>query len=117
MNDYIDIPLRFHYFFTRKVMFVRYASGFVVFPGGYGTLDELFEALTLLQTGKLHPFPLVLVGRDYWDGQLDWLRTTALGAGNIDPQDLELVRYADGPEGVLAALEGTRRREPRRPLP
>ena len=78
-NPYCDICLQFHYFFVRKIMFVRYASGFVVFPGGFGTMDELFEALTLIQTGKITEFPVVLVGSDYWRGLVDWVRRAHAG--------------------------------------
>src|SRR3954452_22499458 len=78
MNEYVDLALNFHYFFTRKVMFVRYASGFVVFPGGFGTMDELFDASTLRQTGKIRYFPVVLLGSDYWSGLIDWLRASML---------------------------------------
>ena len=81
LNPYCDIGLEFHYFFTRKIMFVRYASGFVVFPGGFGTLDETFEALTLIQTGKIRHFPVVLVGSDYWGGLVDWIRERLAGRG------------------------------------
>ena len=90
-NPYVDVELRFHYFFTRKVMFVRYACGFVVFPGGFGTLDELFEALTLIQTGKVGHFPLVLAGSGYWQGLSDWIRERLLGEGKIAPADLDLL--------------------------
>src|ERR671937_3210038 len=83
INRYVDLPLQFHYFFTRKVMFVRYASAFVVFPGGFGTLDELFEALTLIQTGRIIHFPVLLVGRDYWGGLLGWLEERVGGEGKI----------------------------------
>ena len=82
-NPYLDIALEFHYFFTRKIMFVRYASGFVVLPGGFGTMDELWEALTLIQTGKIVEFPVVLVGTDYWRGMIDWVGDRMLGEGNI----------------------------------
>ena len=103
-NDYIDLYLEFHYFFTRKVVFVRYASAFVVLPGGYGTLDELFEALTLIQTGKIRHFPVVLVGRDYWEGLVEWMRERLLGEGKISPADIELIRPVDDAEEVLAAV-------------
>ena len=84
-NDWVDLPLVFHYFFTRKVMFVRYASAFVVFPGGFGTLDELFEAATLRQTRKIRHFPILLVERDYWQGLVDWLSGPVLAGGKIAP--------------------------------
>ncbi len=104
MNPYVDLPLEFHYFFTRKVMFVRYASAFVVLPGGFGTLDELFEALTLIQTGKVHHFPIVLVDGDYWNGLTGWLRERLLGDGMVSPEDLDLLQVADEPADVLTAI-------------
>jgi uncharacterized protein (TIGR00730 family) len=103
-NPYAHLRLEFHYFFTRKVMFVRYAVGFVVFPGGFGTLDELFEALTLIQTGKVMHFPVLLVGRDWWDGMLDWLRESLLATGKIAARDLDLVRTTDDPREVVEAI-------------
>jgi len=113
LNEYVDLPLTFHYFFTRKVMFVRYASGFVVFPGGFGTLDELFEAATLRQTQKIRYFPIVLAGSGYWSGLLDWLRTTVETAGNISPRDVESLVLADSPQDVLDAVEAVEHRRPR----
>jgi hypothetical protein len=104
MNPYVDLPLEFHYFFTRKVMFVRYAGAFVVFPGGFGTLDEVFEALTLIQTRKIRHFPIVLVESGYWDGLVDWLRGRVLAEGNIGAEDLEIVSVADDPDEVLRAV-------------
>jgi uncharacterized protein (TIGR00730 family) len=104
-NPYVDIPLRFHYFFTRKVMFVRYSCAFVVLPGGFGTMDELFEALTLIQTGKILHFPVVLLGNHYWNGLLDWLRETMLAEGKISPADLGLLRVADTPEQAVAMVQ------------
>jgi uncharacterized protein (TIGR00730 family) len=115
-NPYIDRPLRFHYFFTRKVMFVRYASAFVVFPGGFGTLDELFEALTLIQTRKIRGFPLVLVGRDYWSPLVGWLHERVLGEGKISPADLELFTIVEDAEEIVAIVsEASERRSARRP--
>jgi uncharacterized protein (TIGR00730 family) len=113
VNEYVDVALDFHYFFARKVMFVRYASGFVVFPGGFGTLDELFEAATLRQTQKIRYFPIVLVGRDYWSGMVDWLRDTVLAEGNIGPADIEALEVHDTTGEVLETLEGVEHRRPR----
>jgi uncharacterized protein (TIGR00730 family) len=113
-NPYQDIALTFHYFFTRKIMFVRFASGFVVLPGGFGTLDELFEALVLIQTDKIRHFPVVLVGRDHWAPLLDWLRARLADDGYIDPADLDLVAVTDDPDEVVrlaargADLQGRR---------
>jgi uncharacterized protein (TIGR00730 family) len=100
-NPYQDIELTFHYFFTRKLMFVRYATAFVVFPGGLGTLDELFEALVLIQTDKIRHFPVVLMGGSFWDGLLEWMRDTLLVEGMIDPEDLDLVQLTDDPEEAV----------------
>ena len=100
-NDYLDLRLDFHYFFARKVMFVRYSGAFVVLPGGFGTLDELFEALTLIQTGKIRHFPVILVGSAFWGDLVDWLRDRLLAAGTISPSDVELVRVTDDPEEVV----------------
>jgi hypothetical protein len=113
VNDYVDVALDFHYFFARKVMFVRYASGFVVFPGGFGTLDELFEAATLRQTEKIRYFPIVLVGSDYWAGLVDWLRDPVLAEGNIGPADLEALAVRDRAVEVLEMLEAVDHRRPR----
>src|SRR5215212_3433688 len=99
-NPYCDIALEFHYFFVRKIMFVRYASGFVVFPGGFGTMDELWEALTLIQTDKIRQFPVVMVGTGYWRGLLDWVGDRMLAEGNIAPEDLALWTLTDDPAEV-----------------
>ena len=115
MNPYVDLGLEFHYFFARKVMFVRYASGFVVFPGGFGTLDELFESLTLIQTGKIRDFPVVLVGRDYWQGLIDWLQERALAEGKVDATDLALMSVTDEPREVVEILLSAAHRQARRP--
>jgi uncharacterized protein (TIGR00730 family) len=112
-NAFQDIPLRFHFFFTRKVMFVRYASAFVVFPGGFGTLDELFEAATLRQTRKIRHFPIVLVGTAYWQGLLDWLRGPMLEGGKIAPHDVERLQLTDDLDEVLAIVEAAEHRTPR----
>ncbi len=95
LNPFVDIGINFRYFFARKTMFVKYAQGFVVLPGGFGTLDELFEALTLVQTGKVTSFPIVLMGREHWGGLVDWLRGTVLGTGKISDPDLELISLTD----------------------
>lgn len=106
-NPYIDKDksLYFDYFFVRKVMFVKYAQGFVVLPGGFGTLDELFEALTLIQTEKIARFPIILVGSEFWNGLLDWVRTTMLQAGNIKEEDLGLIQLVDTAEEVVASID------------
>jgi uncharacterized protein (TIGR00730 family) len=95
VNQYVDLGVEFRYFFARKTMFVKYADGFAIFPGGFGTLDELFESLTLIQTGKIRHFPVVLVGTEYWAGLLDWLRREAVARGTIDPLDLDLFSCTD----------------------
>ncbi|MCZ7418950.1 TIGR00730 family Rossman fold protein [Verrucosispora sp. WMMA2121] len=95
INEWVDLAIDFRYFFARKTMFVKYAQAFVVLPGGFGTMDELFEALTLVQTGKVTRFPVVLMGVDYWQGLLDWLRDTMAAEGKIGPVDLELICVTD----------------------
>jgi uncharacterized protein (TIGR00730 family) len=112
-NPYCDIALEFHYFFARKIMFVRYASGFVVFPGGFGTMDELWEALTLIQTGKIIEFPVVLVGSDYWRGLVDWVGERMLAEGNISPGDLDLWTLTDEPAEVRDVLMAAAHRQAR----
>jgi len=97
-NDWVQVGVEFRHFFVRKTMFVKYAQGFVIFPGGYGTLDELFEALTLSQTGKIEHFPIVLFGCAYWTGLLSWLRDEALEQRMVSAEDLDLVRITDDPE-------------------
>jgi hypothetical protein len=113
-NPYLDVSLEFHYFVARKVMFVRYASGFVVFPGGFGTLDELFEAATLRQTEKIRHFPVVLFGSRYWGRLVDWLRDSACAEGKISPEDVETLELTDDPDRVLQVLAGVDHRRPRR---
>jgi uncharacterized protein (TIGR00730 family) len=112
-NPYCDISLEFHYFFARKIMFVRYASGFVVFPGGFGTMDELFEALTLIQTGKITEFPVVLVGTEYWRGLAEWLSERMLSEGKIAPADMELFTLTDDPFEVRDLLMSAAHRQAR----
>ncbi len=109
-NPYLDLPLRFRYSFTRKLMFVRYATAFVIFPGGFGTLDELFELAALAQSGKVQPPSIVLVRRTYWEPLFDWLRYTVLGEGKISAGDLELFSFADD-EDQVAACVGAASRE------
>jgi uncharacterized protein (TIGR00730 family) len=104
-NDYVDIALRFRHFFVRKVMFVRYACAFVIGPGGFGTLDELFEALTLIQTATIEHFPVILVGEGEWDGLLEWLRTNALADHRIDDADLAGIEIVAGPEEVVRIVD------------
>lgn len=106
-NFFIDSKynLRFRYFFIRKVMFIRYAQGYVFLPGGFGTLDELFEALTLIQTKKIHPFPIYMMGKDYWAGLMDWIKEIMMGQECISPEDLKLIQITDNPEEVANGIE------------
>ncbi|MDX3002810.1 TIGR00730 family Rossman fold protein [Kribbella solani] len=104
MNEWVDIGMNFRYFFTRKTMFVKYAQGFVVMPGGFGTLDELFEALTLAQTRKVTSFPVVLFGSAYWGGLVDWLRTTMLADGKISPADLDMFVVTDDVDEAISYI-------------
>ena len=110
-NEYLDIALRFRHFFARKVMFVRYASAFVIGPGGFGTLDETFEALTLIQTATIRHFPVILVGEGEWDGLLDWLRARALADRRIDPSDLAGLRVSADPAEVARIVVAARERQ------
>jgi uncharacterized protein (TIGR00730 family) len=109
-NPYVRVPINFRYFFIRKTMFVKYAEAFVIFPGGYGTLDELFEALTLIQTGKIHNFPIILYDSAYWRGLIDWLQDTLLAGQKIAAPDIELLTLRDDPEGVVQAILDRRER-------
>ncbi|MCC6758293.1 MAG: TIGR00730 family Rossman fold protein [Candidatus Omnitrophica bacterium] len=104
-NPYVKTLINFHYFFCRKVMFVKYAKAFVIFPGGYGTMDELFESLTLIQTQRIERFPVILVGKDYWKGLLDWLRNTMAAEKNIDMKDLEMFKVVDAAEEVVKEIK------------
>ena len=108
-NAYVRRSLFFRFFFVRKTMFAKYSMAFVVFPGGYGTLDELFEALTLIQTGKVSVFPVVLFGKAYWQGLVDWLRQTMLAEGKINPEDLNLFHVTDDPEEVVKIIDSAKR--------
>jgi len=103
-NSFQDIKVDFRYFFVRKLMFVKYAVAYVIFPGGYGTMDELFEALTLIQTKKIRSFPVVLVGKDYWQGLIEWMKSSLLAKGAISPEDLDLMHIVDEPEEVCAII-------------
>ena len=105
INPYVDVAVRFRHFFARKLMFVRYASGFVVMPGGFGTLDELFEALTLIQTGKIHEFPVVLVGADHWRGLRAWLRDGLALTGLTSPNDTDLLVVSDDPNQIADLVQ------------
>jgi uncharacterized protein (TIGR00730 family) len=110
VNPYVDLEVEFRYFFVRKTMLVKYAQGFVIFPGGFGTMDELFESLTLIQTGKIRNFPVVLYSSAYWAGLIDWLKTTLLAEGKVSAADLDLLRLVDTPEQardqILAGIRG-----------
>jgi uncharacterized protein (TIGR00730 family) len=101
LNQYVDLGIEFRYFFARKTMFVKYADAFVIMPGGFGTLDELFESLTLIQTGKVRDFPVILVGREYWQGLIEWMRGVQLSAGAIAEKDLALLKLTDDPDEVV----------------
>ena len=111
LNEYVDLGMDFRYFFVRKVMFVKYAEAFVIFPGGFGTLDELFEALTLIQTGKVDNFPVVLYGAEYWEGMLRWIRERPLYEEKISPQDLDLLIVTSDIDEACQAI--TRHRQSR----
>jgi len=104
LNDYVNVGLEFRYFFVRKTCFIKYSQAFVVLPGGFGTMDELFEALTLVATGKITKFPIVLVGRQYWAGLLSWLKDTMLARANIGSDELALLSLADKPDEVVEII-------------
>ncbi len=107
LNHWVDLGVNFRYFFVRKTMFVKYAQAFVILPGGFGTLDELFEALTLVQTRKVTRFPVILMGADYWQGLLDWIRGSLLGTGRVGPSDLDLMTVTDDIDEAIAAIHGS----------
>ena len=115
-NSYLTRSLNFKFFFVRKTMFVKYATAFIVFPGGYGTLDELFEALTLIQTGKVTHFPVILFGRDYWSGLVEWLTDTVAAERKINPSDLHLFRVTDDPAEAAAIVIEARAGKPAEPV-
>jgi uncharacterized protein (TIGR00730 family) len=110
LNEYVDVGLNFRYFFIRKTMFVKYAQGFVVLPGGFGTLDELFEALTLVQTQKVTQFPIILLGSSYWSGLVDWLRQTVLADGRVSEAELEMFRVVDDVDEAVSVMVEARAR-------
>jgi uncharacterized protein (TIGR00730 family) len=110
LNDYIDIGVEFRYFFVRKTMFVKYSQAFVVLPGGFGTLDELFEAVTLVQTGKITRFPIVLIGTSFWGGLVDWIKDTLMAKGTISPEDLDIIDLVDDPADVVRIIAEARGR-------
>jgi uncharacterized protein (TIGR00730 family) len=120
-NAFVDVDVRFRYFFVRKTMFVKYSQAFVIFPGGFGTLDEFFEALTLIQTGKVRDFPVVLFGTEYWKGLLDWIEGPMATSGKISPEDLRLLYTTDSPEEAVSYVVDNFRkhleRSQPRPLP
>ena len=104
-NPFANIKIGFKYFFIRKVMFVKYATAYIILPGGFGTLDELFEAVTLIQTHRIQPFPLILVGSDYWAGLIGWIKEKLLAEKRISPQDLEILQIMDDPEKIVKAVK------------
>jgi uncharacterized protein (TIGR00730 family) len=114
LNAYVDLGVEFRYFFARKTMFVKYADGFVIMPGGFGTMDELMEALTLIQTGKIEHFPVVLVGTEFFGGFVDWIKATLIGENMISPGDIDLIQVTDDPKEVIEIIRaaGRRRIEP-----
>ncbi len=104
-NPYANISIDYNYFFIRKVMFVKYAMAYVILPGGFGTMDELFEALTLIQTKRIKGFPVILMGREYWEGLLQWLKETMLKEGKISEEDLDIVRVIDEPDKIVRHIK------------
>jgi uncharacterized protein (TIGR00730 family) len=112
INAYVDLGVEFRYFFARKTMFVKYADGFVILPGGFGTMDELFESLTLIQTGKIEHFPVVLVGTAFYAGLLSWIRATLVEQGTVSTADADLIQVTDDPAEVIAILRRAARRRP-----
>lgn len=104
-NSYANITLQFNYFFIRKFMFVKYATAYIIMPGGFGTLDELFEAVTLIQTHRMRPLPVILVGTDYWSGLVEWIKTRFLGDKMISPEDIDIFQVMDDPEEIVNAVK------------
>jgi uncharacterized protein (TIGR00730 family) len=114
-NPYVDTLVNFRYFFVRKTMFIKYSNAFIIFPGGFGTLDEAFEALTLIQTGKLYQFPVIMFGRHYWAGLIRWLHARVLGEQKISPGDLDLILLTDDPvEAAQAVIDAQASSAPHR---
>ena len=103
-NPYATLQMEFNYFFIRKVMFIKYASAYVVMPGGFGTLDELFEVMTLVQTQRIRPFPVIMVGTDYWGGLLEWIRNQLRAQSLISPQDMDIIQVLDEPDEIVSAV-------------
>jgi uncharacterized protein (TIGR00730 family) len=106
-NSFADLQIEFNYFFVRKVMFIKYAQAYIGMPGGFGTLDEIFEAMTLIQTKRIKPFPVILVGTDYWGGLLDWIKTTLVKRDLISPEDLDLIHLLDDTDAVVKTIKQT----------
>ncbi len=104
-NSFANVKIDFKYFFIRKVMFVKYAAAYIILPGGFGTLDELFEAVTLIQTHRIKPFPLILVGSDYWAGLVDWIKTKLLSEKRISPEDIDILQVMDEPEDIVKVVQ------------
>ena len=104
-NPYADVTMNFQYFFVRKVMFVKYAQAYIGMPGGFGTMDEIFEAITLIQTKRIKPFPVILMGKDYWTGLIDWIRGTLLERGYVSPGDLDIVAVLDDPDEAVNMIK------------
>jgi uncharacterized protein (TIGR00730 family) len=115
VNQFVDIDIEFRYFFVRKTMLVKYAQAFIIFPGGFGTIDELFEAMTLIQTGKIKMFPVILYDSKYWEGLLDWIKGMMLDSGKISPEDLNLIRVLDTPQEICDTLLRIARGESEQP--
>ncbi|MGI5492442.1 TIGR00730 family Rossman fold protein [Microtetraspora malaysiensis] len=111
MNEYVDLGVEFRYFFVRKTMFVKYSSGFVTLPGGFGTLDELFEALTLVQTRKVTSFPVILMGVEFWTPLIDWIRTSLLTSGKVSSQDVDLIQLTDDPDEAVEIIAAADRQQ------
>jgi uncharacterized protein (TIGR00730 family) len=116
-NEWVEIAVNFRYFFVRKTMFVKYSEAFVIFPGGFGTMDELFEALTLIQTGKIRNFPVILFGTDYWGGLIEWIRSVMLREGKISTRDVDLLFVTDSPEEAVEVILKAPRKAAEQPGP